>query len=65
MWQDLRELLLVLVIFPPQQKTSKKTKKIPPYDRNFVVQQYIKLLQVYYDSNAWKTPVVFVAEMEQ
>ena len=49
----------------PQQKTSKKTKKIPPYDRNFVVQQYIKLLQVYYDSNAWKTPVVFVAEMEQ
>ena len=32
------ELLLVLVIFPFQQKT----KKTPPYDGKFVVEQYIK-----------------------
>ena len=46
MWKDLREQLLVSVIFALQQKTSNKTKKIPSYDRKFVVKQYIKLLWI-------------------
>ena len=44
MWKDLRELLLVLVIFTLQQKTSKKNKKDTPYGRKFAAQLYITSL---------------------
>ena len=57
----------MLVTFTLQQKTSKnktKTKKMQPYDREFVVKKN-KSLQIHYDSNPWKRPVASVAKMEQ
>ena len=42
---------------PLTKNKKKKTKKIPPYDRKFVVQQYFISLKVHYDSK----PVTFVA----
>ena len=46
------------------KKKQKKKKKIQPYDRKFVVKQYIKSIWIHYDSNPWVKPVASIAEME-
>ena len=44
-----------------KQKDKKNTQ---PYDRKFVIKQYIKSLWVHCDSNPWEKPVVTVTKME-